>query len=84
MMGIEYLSALLRNAGTPAVNAPWGARTSFMIKLLIGGNRLCLCIPDSVEECVCGWRHGYVSVKNAACRNVMPVDGLCGVIIAAN
>ena len=31
---------------------------------LIGSNRLCFCIPDCVDECVCCFWHGNFAVKD--------------------
>jgi hypothetical protein len=74
--GIFRGRILPRKAGTRTVNAPWGAHDAFKMKLLVRGDGLRLCIPDSVEEYVCGRRRGYLALKNAARGNVMPVDGL--------
>ncbi len=53
-------------------------------RFLVRSDCLSLCIPDSVEERVCFRRYGNVALKNAAIRNVMPVNRLGGVVVASN
>src|ERR1035437_2161031 len=72
-------------AGARELVTAQGARHAFTTgyQLLVRSMGLHFCIPDCVEERVCRGRRLNFAAQNAACGDVMPVEGIHGIVVPA-